>query len=122
LRVPTLARTSSPAYRLCPAPVRAGGHGPPPDDLAPCPPNPRHAPLRARGPRATCFVDARLHASASGDEIWVAIATQAVNGCFVDERLRDVFFRLVFDAAGAETKLARRVARPKDQRHAPLPL
>jgi hypothetical protein len=29
----------------------------------------------------------------SGDEIWVAIATQAADGRFVDERLRDVLFR-----------------------------
>jgi hypothetical protein len=54
---------------------------------------------------ATVFgdlVDARLHATAAGDEIWVAIATQAAEGRFVDERLRDVLFRLVFDAAEAE--------------------
>ncbi len=48
------------------------------------------------------LVDARLHATASGDEIWVAIATQVADGRFVDERLRDVLFRLVFDAAEAE--------------------
>ena len=48
------------------------------------------------------LVDARLHATAAGDEIWVAIATQAADGRFVDERLRDVLFRLVFDAAEAE--------------------
>jgi hypothetical protein len=48
------------------------------------------------------LIDARLQATAAGDEIWVAIATQAVDGRFVDERLRDVLFRLVFDAAGAE--------------------
>jgi hypothetical protein len=48
------------------------------------------------------LVDARLHASAAGDEIWVAIATQAADGRFVDERLRDVLFRLVLDAAEAE--------------------
>lgn len=47
-------------------------------------------------------VDARLHATAAGDEIWVAIATQAADGRVVDERLRDVLFRLVFDAAEAE--------------------
>jgi hypothetical protein len=46
--------------------------------------------------------DARLHATAAGDEIWVAIATQAADGRFVDERLRDVLFRLAFDAAEAE--------------------
>lgn len=38
----------------------------------------------------------------SGDEIWLAIATQAVDGRFIDEQLLDVLFRLVFDAAGAE--------------------
>jgi len=48
------------------------------------------------------LVDARLHATAAGDEIWVAIATQASDGRFVDERLRDVLFRLVFEAAEAE--------------------
>jgi hypothetical protein len=48
------------------------------------------------------LVDARLHATAAGDEIWVAIATQAADDRFVDERLRDVLFRLVFDAAEAE--------------------
>jgi hypothetical protein len=48
------------------------------------------------------LVDARLHATAAGDEIWVAIATQAADDRFVDERLRDVLFRVVFDAAEAE--------------------
>jgi hypothetical protein len=48
------------------------------------------------------LVDMRLHATAAGDEIWVAIATQSADGRFVDERLRDVLFRLVFDAAHAE--------------------
>lgn len=48
------------------------------------------------------LVDARLYATAAGDEVWVAIATQAADGRFVDERLRDVLFRLVFDAAGAD--------------------
>lgn len=48
------------------------------------------------------LVDARLHATAAGDEIWVAIAIQAADGRFVDERLRDVLFRLVFDAVEAE--------------------
>lgn len=47
------------------------------------------------------LADARLHASESGEELWVAIATQAADGRFVDERLRDVLFRLVFDAADA---------------------
>lgn len=47
-------------------------------------------------------VDARLQAGASGEELWVAIATQAPDGRFVEERLRDVLFRLVFDAAEAE--------------------
>jgi hypothetical protein len=57
----------------------------------------RDVPVRFGG-----LVDARLHVSAPGEEIWVAIATQAADGGFVDERLRDVLFRLVFDAAGAE--------------------
>ncbi len=48
------------------------------------------------------FVDARLHVSRAGDEVWVAIATQAADGGFVEDRLRDVLFRLVFDAARAE--------------------
>jgi hypothetical protein len=48
------------------------------------------------------LVEARLHVTPAGDEVWVAIATQAVDGGFVDERLRDVLFRLVFDAARAE--------------------
>ncbi len=47
-------------------------------------------------------VDARLQAGESGEELWVAIATQAPDGRFVEERLRDVLFRLVFDAAEAE--------------------
>lgn len=48
------------------------------------------------------LVDMRLHATVAGDEIWVAIATQASDGRFVDERLRDVLFRLALDAADAE--------------------
>lgn len=48
------------------------------------------------------LVDARLHASVAGEEIWVAVATQAADGRFVEERLRDVLFRLAFDAADAE--------------------
>lgn len=48
------------------------------------------------------LVEARVHVSSAGDEVWVAIATQADDGRFVDERLRDVLFRLVFDAARAE--------------------
>jgi hypothetical protein len=51
------------------------------------------------------LVDARLHATAAGDEIWVAIATQAAGGRLVDERRRDVLFRLVFDEADAEAEL-----------------
>jgi hypothetical protein len=47
-------------------------------------------------------VDGRLHVTSGGDEIWVAIATQAADGRFVDERLRDVLFRLVLEAARAE--------------------
>ncbi len=52
-----------------------------------------------------CFgglVDARLHVTAPGEEVWVAIATQATDGRFVEERLRDVLFGLVLDAAEAE--------------------
>lgn len=48
------------------------------------------------------LVDVRLHATEERDEIWVAIATQAADDRFVDERLRDVLFRLVLDAARAE--------------------
>jgi hypothetical protein len=33
------------------------------------------------------------------DEVWVAIATQAGDGSFVEEWLRDVFFGVIFDAA-----------------------
>jgi hypothetical protein len=54
---------------------------------------------------AVCFgglVDARLHVTAPGGEVWVAIATQATDGRFVEERLRDVLFGLVLDAAEAE--------------------
>ena len=47
-------------------------------------------------------VDARLHSVETCDELWVSIATQAADGRFLDERLRDVLFRLVFDAADAE--------------------
>lgn len=69
-------------------------------------PNALKEALARRGHDVTvCFgelVDARLHATAAGDEIWIAIATQAADRRFVDERLRDVLFRLVFDAAGAE--------------------
>jgi hypothetical protein len=52
----------------------------------------------------TCFgglVDARLHVTAPGEEVWVAIATQATDGRFVEERLRDVLFGLVLEAAEA---------------------
>lgn len=52
-----------------------------------------------------CFgglVDTRLHVTAPGEEVWVAIATQATDGRFVEERLRDVLFGLVLDAAEAE--------------------
>jgi len=47
------------------------------------------------------LVDARLHVVASGEEVWVAIATQAADGRFVEERLRDVLFGLVLTAAEA---------------------
>ncbi len=48
------------------------------------------------------LIDARLHVPAAGDEIWVAIATQATDRRFVEEPLRDVLFRLAFDATEAE--------------------
>ena len=48
------------------------------------------------------LIDARLHVTAPGEEIWVAIATQAADGRFVEERLRDVLFGLVLAAAEAE--------------------
>jgi hypothetical protein len=40
--------------------------------------------------------------SATGDEVWVAIATQAADGTFVADGLRELLFAIVFDAAGAE--------------------
>jgi hypothetical protein len=48
------------------------------------------------------LIDARLHVASSGEEVWVAIATQATDGRFVEERLRDVLFGLVLTAAEAE--------------------
>jgi hypothetical protein len=48
------------------------------------------------------LVDARLVVSAAGDEVWVAIATRAADGAFVTDRLRELLFAIVFDAAGAE--------------------
>jgi hypothetical protein len=48
------------------------------------------------------LIDARLHVTAPGEEVWVAIATQATDGRFVDERLRDVLFGLVLTSAEAE--------------------
>ncbi len=53
------------------------------------------------------LVDARLLLSAAGDEVWVAIATRATDRGFVAERLRDLLFAIVFDAAGAEIWEAR---------------
>jgi len=53
-------------------------------------------------PRLGGLVDARLHVAASGDEVWVALSTQATDGRFVEERLRDVLFRLVLDVAEAD--------------------
>jgi hypothetical protein len=47
------------------------------------------------------LINARLHAVVSGEELWVAIATQATDGRFVEERLRDVLFGLVLTAAEA---------------------
>ncbi len=60
---------------------------------------------RRDGDMAVSFaglIDARLHVGASGEEVWVAIATQATDGRFVEERLRDVLFGLVLTAAEAE--------------------
>ena len=48
------------------------------------------------------LVDARLHVAAPGEEVWVAIATQATDGRFVEERLRDVLFGLVLEVAEAD--------------------
>lgn len=48
------------------------------------------------------LVDVRLHVTAPGEEVWVAIGTQAADGRFVEERLRDVLFGLVLAAADAE--------------------
>jgi hypothetical protein len=48
------------------------------------------------------LINARLHVTAPGEEVWVAIATQAADGRFVEERLRDVLFGLVLATAGAE--------------------
>jgi hypothetical protein len=47
------------------------------------------------------LIDARLHVTALGEEVWVAIATQAADGRFVEERLRDVLFGVVLAAAEA---------------------
>lgn len=54
------------------------------------------------GARFGGFVDTRLYVAPSGDEVWVALSTQATDGRFVEERLRDVLFRLVLDAAEAD--------------------
>jgi hypothetical protein len=48
------------------------------------------------------LVDVRLHVTAPGEEVWVAIATRAADERVVEERLRDVLFALIFDAAEAE--------------------
>jgi hypothetical protein len=48
------------------------------------------------------LIDARLQVVASGEEVWVAIASQATDGRFVEERLRDVLFGLVLTAAEAD--------------------
>jgi hypothetical protein len=48
------------------------------------------------------LVDVRLHIAASGQEVWVAVATQATDGRFVEEHLRDVLFGLFLEAAEAE--------------------
>jgi hypothetical protein len=52
--------------------------------------------------RLAGLVDVRLHVSTAGDEVWVAIATRAVDGMFIAEGLRDLLFTIVLDAAGAE--------------------
>ena len=62
------------------------------------------------------LVDARLHVSSTGDEVWVAIATQSAEGGVVDERLRDVLFRSRLRcgwcrSVGAARGLALRAAR-----------
>jgi hypothetical protein len=52
-----------------------------------------------------CFgglVDVRLHVTISGEEVWVAIATQATDGRFVEERLRNALFGLLLEAAEAD--------------------
>ncbi len=48
------------------------------------------------------MIDTRLHVVTLGEEVWVAIATQATDGRFVEERLRDVLFGLVLTAAEAD--------------------
>lgn len=48
------------------------------------------------------LVDIRLHVTAPGEEVWVAISTRATDERVVDERLRDVLFAVIFVAAGAE--------------------
>jgi hypothetical protein len=53
------------------------------------------------------LVAARMLVSAAGDEVWVAIATRAADGVFVADGLRDLLFRIVFEAAGAELSEAR---------------
>ncbi len=64
------------------------------------------------------LIDARLHVTGPGEEVWVAItgpgeevwvaiATQAADGRFVEERPRDVLFGLVLAAAEAELWEAR---------------
>lgn len=47
------------------------------------------------------LVDARLHVTASGEEVWVVLGTQATDGRFVEERVRAVLFGLVLTAAEA---------------------
>ena len=75
---------------------RRGRRDPPSAHQRTCTARPgRHVPLRRARRRSASRDRGRR-------EIWVAIATQAADGRFVDERLRDVLFRLVFDAAGAE--------------------
>lgn len=67
------------------------------------------------------LADARLHVPAAGDDVWVALATQAADGRFVEERLCDVLFGVVFDAARAEV-VEPRADRPGTQARERNPL
>ena len=43
-------------------------------------------------------VDMRLLVSAAGDEVWVAVSTRGAVGDYIDEPVRNVLFRMAFDA------------------------